>query len=101
MVSSDCASGPREILSPAIALTDRTRTPDHAPYGLLMPVLSGARLPAGVPLEAEELAWAEKLSEMLTAPAALRSYSSASLKRAADFDLKKTAALWLELLEHK
>ncbi|MDO8805375.1 MAG: glycosyltransferase [Elusimicrobiota bacterium] len=98
VASSDCASGPREILSPGTALTDRALTPDHAPYGLLMPVLSGARLPAGEPLEAEELAWVEKLSEMLAAPAALRSYSSAGLKRAADFDLPKTAALWLELL---
>jgi glycosyltransferase involved in cell wall biosynthesis len=98
VASSDCASGPRELLSPATASADQPQTPEHAPYGLLMPVLSGARLPAKTPLEDEERAWAEKLSEMLTAPAALRSYSSAGLKRAADFDLKKTAALWLELL---
>ena len=98
VASADCSSGPREILSPATAFTDRTLVPDHAPYGLLMPVLSGARLPAGTPLEAGELAWAEKISEMLAAPAALRSYASAGLRRAADFDLPKTAALWLKLL---
>ena len=99
VASSDCASGPREILAPATALTDRTLAPYHAPYGLLMPVLSGARPPAGTPPEAEELVWAEKLAEMLSAPAALRSYASAGLKRAADFDLRRTAALWLELLK--
>ena len=98
VASSDCASGPREILSPASAFTDRALTPDHAAYGLLMPVLSGARLAPGAPLEPAELAWAENISEMLAAPAALRSYASAGLKRAADFDLSKTAALWLDLL---
>ena len=98
VASADCASGPREILSPGTAATDRALTPDHAPYGLLMPVLSGARLAAPAPLEAAELAWAEKLSEMLAAPAALRSYASAGLKRAEDFDLPKTAERWLQLL---
>lgn len=99
VASSDCVSGPREILSPANAASGRTLTPEHAQYGLLMPVLSGTRLPAAAPLEPAELAWADKLSEMLQAPAALRSYASAGLKRAADFDLQKTAALWLELLK--
>lgn len=99
VASSDCASGPREILSPSTAASDRALAPEHAQYGLLMPVLSGTRLPAAAPLEPAELAWAAKIHEMLQAPAALRSYSAAGLKRAADFDLKKTAALWLELLK--
>ena len=98
VASADCASGPREILSPESSLTGPAPTPEHAPFGLLMPVLSGARLPAAAPLEPGELAWCEKLSEMLAAPAALRSYAAAGLKRAGDFDLGKTAALWLELL---
>ncbi|MDD5208046.1 MAG: glycosyltransferase [Elusimicrobiales bacterium] len=99
VASADCASGPREILSPGTGLAGAATTPDHAPYGLLMPVLSGARLRAGAPLEAEERIWTNKLAEMLEAPAALRSYASAGLKRAADFDLQKTAGLWLELLK--
>jgi len=98
VASSDCDSGPREILSPGTALMSGAPTPEHAPYGLLMPVLSGTRLPARSPLEAAELVWAEKLSEMLNAPAALRSYARAGLKRAADFDLARTAAQWLRLL---
>ena len=98
VASSDCSSGPREILSPSTSPSDRALAPEHAQYGLLMPVLSGTRLPAAAPLEPAELAWAAKIHEMLQAPAALRSYSSAGLKRAADFDLQKTAALWLELL---
>ncbi len=97
--SADCASGPREILSPGTGLAGAVPTPDHAPYGLLLPVLSGARPRAGAPLEAEERVWADNIAEMLDAPAALRSYASAGLKRAADFDLKKTAGLWLELLK--
>ncbi len=97
VVSADCASGPREILSSS-ANPGRALTPEHAAYGLLMPVLSGTRPPAGAPPEPEEKVWAEKLSEMLAAPAALRSYAGAGLGRAADFDLPKTAAVWLEFL---
>jgi hypothetical protein len=60
--------------------------------------LSGGRLGAAVPLEAAELAWAGKLGELLRAPAALRAYGAAGKRRAADFELSKTAALWASLL---
>ncbi|OIO05171.1 MAG: hypothetical protein COX65_03760 [Elusimicrobia bacterium CG_4_10_14_0_2_um_filter_56_8] len=98
VASADCASGPRELLAPGTSLAGRALAPEHAAYGLLMPVLSGNRQPAGAPPEQAELAWTAKLSEMLSAPAALRSYSSAGSRRARDFDLAKTAGLWLELL---
>jgi hypothetical protein len=64
-----------------------------------MPTLSGRRLSPSVPAEPAEAAWGAKLAELLNAPTALKVYSAAGVKRAADFDLSKTAALWQELLK--
>ncbi|HAU89832.1 MAG TPA: hypothetical protein DCW72_06290 [Elusimicrobia bacterium] len=63
-----------------------------------MPPLSGARRGPSAPLEAAEQAWAAELGELLRAPAALRVYAAAGKRRAADFELSKTAALWADLL---
>ena len=99
VVSSDCASGPREILAPSSPRPAGAAGPEHAEFGVLMPPLSGRRLPPSVPPEPAEAAWAAKLAELLNAPAALSAYSAAGAKRAADFELSKAAALWQELLK--
>jgi len=98
VISADCDSGPRELLAPATQYGVRAAEPEHGDYGLLMPPLSGLRLAAGAPLEAAERAWADKLSEMLGAPAALRAYAAAGRRRAGEFGLERTARLWLDLL---
>ena len=92
MASSDCASGPGKLplYQPGPAYPEHARS--TACYAGLFRDRLRPRRRAG------ELAWAAKIHEMLLAPA-LRSYASAGLKRAADFDLRKTAALWLELLK--
>ncbi len=98
VMAADCASGPREILSPDTPFQKRTEAPEKAPYGLLMPVLSGRRLPAGAPLEPEELAWAGGIRELLKDKAALGAYARAGAARAGDFGLAKAAARWKEIL---
>jgi len=39
IISSDCKSGPREILAPDTDFKRRTETPEITEYGVLMPVL--------------------------------------------------------------
>jgi glycosyltransferase involved in cell wall biosynthesis len=99
VISSDCASGPREILSPSSPPSSRAAAPEQAEFGVLMPPLSGKRHGPSVPPEPAELAWAGKLAELLRAPSVLKTYSAEAIKRAADFELSKTAALWSELLK--
>ncbi len=98
VMAADCASGPREILSPSSPPRARAKTPEGAEFGLLMPPLSGRRLSGTIPPEPAELAWALKLAEMVQAPAALEVYSRAGRLRAGDFDFGKAARQWLELL---
>ncbi|OGR41885.1 MAG: hypothetical protein A2X35_11280 [Elusimicrobia bacterium GWA2_61_42] len=97
VMSADCSSGPREILAPATPFFTRTNAPEKAPYGLLMPVLSGRRLAAARP-EPEELAWAGEICAALADKKALEAYARAGLVRAGDFALSKTAALWKEIV---
>ena len=98
VLSSDCTAGPREILSPGTAAQGIVKA-EPAPYGVLLPALSGARLTSGAPLERAERVWAEKISEMLADTALLEKYSRAGLARAQDFELSTTAALWRDLLQ--
>ncbi len=98
VLAADCESGPREILAPGSAPGPASAAPVETDFGILMPRLSGRRLPAGIPSEPAEAAWAEKMAEMALAPAALRIYARAGLRRAADFELSGTAARWRELL---
>ena len=65
VVSSDCKSGPREILAPDTDLTKQTSTPEFAQYGILMPVPDGTQYKAEDPLTEEEVIWAEVLINIL------------------------------------
>lgn len=98
VMAADCASGPREILSPATPFDQRAAAPERAPYGVLMPVLSGRRLPAQAAPEPAELAWAGGIGELLNDKAALKDYARAGAARAGDFGLAKAAARWKEIL---
>ncbi len=95
--AADCLAGPREILAPADGPVPRALAPEAAPYGVLMPPLSGAWAGAS-PLDPAERAWAERLTSLLDDKPALEAYSRAGLKRAADFELSRAVRRWEELL---
>ncbi|MBU2574239.1 MAG: glycosyltransferase [Elusimicrobia bacterium] len=98
VISSDCASGPREILAPDTPFEFQTRTPEPAPHGVLMPPLSGFRRRASTPLEPAEELWAETALALLNDKTARENYARSGLERAKDFELSKTAGQWRELL---
>lgn len=98
VVSADCDSGPREILAPGTSAARRAAAPENARYGVLMPALSGRRLPAEAAPEPEELAWTEGIVKLLGDGPALAGYARAGTGRAAEFSLDRAAALWKELL---
>lgn len=95
--AADCDSGPRELLAPENS-GDKAAGPVETDLGILMPPLSGSRLPAEAPPEAAEAAWAAKLSQMVLATAALQIYGRAARRRAYDFDFSKVLPRWQELL---
>lgn len=57
VVSSNCKSGPREILAPNTDFNYQTRKPEFAEYGVLMPVFEIKYKIANEPLEEREIMW--------------------------------------------
>jgi len=97
VMAADCSSGPREIISPDTPFTRSAARPENAPYGMLMPVLSGARRGSS-PLEPAEEAWAAALIGLMNDKTALQCYAGAGAARAADFGLAKAVAGWESIL---
>ncbi|MBI4801850.1 MAG: glycosyltransferase [Elusimicrobia bacterium] len=98
VISSDCASGPREILAPGTPFEFQTQISEPAPHGVLMPPLSGLRRRAWTPLEPAEELWARTALSLLNDKTALQKYARSGFERAKDFELSKTAGQWRELL---
>jgi len=94
IVASDCQSGPREILAPDSGLELRAKAMELAPFGIIMPVLSGDYLPADAGLEKEEAIWADTLVKVLEESELSHRYGEAALGRILDFEKGRVAAMW-------
>ena len=99
VISTDCWSGPRELLAPGTDPHQKTNHIDNAPYGILIPPLDGQSYGADEPLTREELLLAEAVETMLNDKSMRTSYAKKAKKRADDFSVEKVITQWLQLLE--
>lgn len=95
VISSDCPSGPREILSPSTDIGSKASGIEYAEYGVLTPVASKDST------EDKKYAAfaADALTMLLTDRTEYEGYSRKSLSRAGDFDVKKIMQQWRQLIE--
>jgi len=98
VVSSDCRSGPREILAPNTDIDYQTDKPEFAEYGILMPVFDVKFKKATDELEEKEKMWVETLDRLLKDESLRKDYSNKAKKRAEDFRLEKIIKEWEEVL---
>lgn len=91
IISSDCRSGPREILAPDTDFRFQTREPEFAKYGILMPVFEE---------DNQEIvrAWVETIKRVLTDEGLRERYSKVGPKRAEDFRIEKIVDEWRRIL---
>ena len=97
VISSDCLSGPREILS--VDIKPATSSMEFAQYGILMPVFEGTLLKAEAQLTPMELYWSDTLGKVILNKELRYHYHKQSLKRKVDFDYLEKIEDWSNLIE--
>ena len=98
VVSSDCRSGPREILAPNTDFNYQTQKSEFAEYGVLMPVFEVKYKTAKEPLEEKEMMWIETIDKLLEDESLRKHYSEKAKRRAENFRIEKIVEEWKEIL---
>jgi glycosyltransferase involved in cell wall biosynthesis len=94
VISSDCRSGPREILAPDTDFNYQTQKPEFAEYGVLMPVFDVKYKNAEEPLGEKEMMWVGIIDKLLEDESLRKNYSEKAKQRAGDFRIEKIVEEW-------
>ena len=89
VISSDCKSGPREILAPETDSKIETSTIEYAKYGVLIPVCDNIYYNARYPLTTEERTLAKSIIDLYSSKEFLDNYACKAKERAMDFNKDK------------
>ena len=98
VISTDCRSGPRELLSPDSDCRKEAQGVEYAEYGVLVPVCSGQKQ-TDVPLSAEEEYLAEAMITLAKNPVLRTGYRKKSLERMESFTPDTIMDQWEQVIE--
>lgn len=99
ILSTDCLSGPREILAPdEFNKKNIEYNINYERYGILVPVCDGVRYNSKDPLTKEEEIMAEYIIELLQDESLWAHFSKKSLIRIQDFDIKNMIKEWENII---
>ena len=101
IVSTDCDSGPRELLAPEtdIKETGKTDKVIYGEYGILTPVFDGVEYDANHPLTNEELIYADVLINLLSDKKLLSKYKEKSTIRGTHFSTNEIVNQWIDVIK--
>ncbi|MDG6218918.1 MAG: glycosyltransferase [Candidatus Thermoplasmatota archaeon] len=98
VVSTDCKSGPREILAPDTDIEKQTKLIDYAQYGILIPVCYESSDNVNDPLSIEEDLMADTIITMLKDNALREDYSNKGKQRSKEFELCAILTKWEKII---
>ena len=90
VISTDCPTGPRELLAPEIDVTYQTAEPEETPYGWLMPLLKD---------QTAIDQWVQMIVQSLEKPELTKVKATAAQQRMEEFSQNKIARQWFDLIE--
>ncbi|MBQ8994873.1 MAG: glycosyltransferase [Oscillospiraceae bacterium] len=99
VISTDCRSGPRELLAPDTDCISEARGIEYAEYGILTPVCSGDQTLTVDPLEKEESALADAMIHMGKDRSLRERYAQKSRKRAEAFRRDVIVRQWKDIIK--
>jgi glycosyltransferase involved in cell wall biosynthesis len=95
VISSDCPSGPREILAPDTDINEVARTVEYCPYGILLPVLKNEN----GRLEKDINSWAIAIEALLRDDEKRAFYADKASSRSESFNKETIIQQWIDLIE--
>ena len=98
IISTDCFAGPREILAPDSDISEKTSELLYADYGVLVPEFSSS-FEINSYIDSNQYKMAEAMEQLYTNKTMYLKYKKNSIKRIKDFDPKKIANDWVDLLK--
>lgn len=99
VISSDCFSGPREILAPGTQVRGELNGCEYAQFGILTSVCGNAQFNASDPLTPEEKQIVDSVEHILTDAKLRNRYHDAALKRVQDFSPERIMREWISVIE--
>lgn len=100
IISTDCRSGPREIIAPGTDIEYKAKDIEYCEYGVLVPVCDGIYYDYNAPLTREEKLLAESIIKLYKDKRLRKHYSDKGKERVKDFDIENIVKEWVELISY-
>jgi len=99
VISTDCKSGPGEIICSKLERNTMVNEPLYDGFGVLMPKFKSQFVGADEILDEKEYLWVETLKTLLKDDVMLSKYSKIGFQRAEDFRIESIMAEWKSLID--